>query len=431
MNRVTITLGALALAGIALGPPARALEVAKTDQASLNLNGRLQMLGVVQDVPDAVRNDDRIYLFMKQSRLKFSGDAAGARYALQWAYGGEDLVATGTGIALTLLDYTVDLPLGGGHWVKLGQFKVPYGRERLTDSGTLDFAERSVQNLGFAWNRDVGAAFYGRHGIAAGTVAVMTGGGRDVPQRYLPEVLGTPMTVARLGIDTGVDEDAFTVSAGMPDPAKGGIALYANGLFLKDTLIGHSTVLNVRLTDKSLLVNPNYNPYIGKAPYRRGTIRQAGGDLVIRQPLGPVGIVLEAEANYADFRNLYGRIALRGGRVQAGVVTRTLEVNLRYAQLGLDPSMGYTYAAGKVTALPAKGAPVQEVTPSLTWHARSHVTVIADAPMLLDALVYQEKGLGSYVGSEQPDQISYTAPGKGSAIRTFVPEARLLVQVAF
>jgi hypothetical protein len=57
--------------------------------------------------------------------------------------------------------------------------------------------------------------------------------------------------------------------------------------------------------------------------------------------------------------------------------------------------------------------------------------VVADAPMLLSALVFKETGVGSYVGSEQPDQVTATKPATGKLVRAFVPEARLMLQLAF
>src|SRR5207249_2034119 len=137
-----------------------------------------------------------------------------------------------------------------------------------------------IQNLGFSWNRDVGAALHTYRGKFAGTIGVFTGGGRDVPQRYLPEKLGSPMLVGRFGYDDGVDEDMYDVSAQPTERGRVEKAFYVNALYLKDSLIGHSTVLNVRSTDKSLLINSNWNPFIAQAPLTQATVWQAGTDAV-------------------------------------------------------------------------------------------------------------------------------------------------------
>src|SRR6185369_1035899 len=93
---------------------------------------------------------------------------------------------------------------------KVGQFKIPYSRERLNDSGTIPFADRSIMNLGFRMGRDVGGAIGSGTGPLVGVVGLFTGGGMDVPQRYLPEVLGVPLLVGRVGFNNGLDANAFS-----------------------------------------------------------------------------------------------------------------------------------------------------------------------------------------------------------------------------
>ncbi|PYQ47351.1 MAG: hypothetical protein DMF78_24020, partial [Acidobacteria bacterium] len=231
----------MAFIGIA---QARAGEVVKNDKFTLNANGRMQWLAVGQKLDDPFRSDDRMYLFMKQARLRLTGKYGDAKFDVQLAYGGEDVIAASPGVGLGLLDFSFDVPTPFKTRVKVGQFRVPYGRERLTDAGTLNFGDRSIQSLGFSWNRDVGAALSKRHGKFAGTVGVFTGGGRDVPQRYLPEKIGSPMLVTRFGYDDGIDEDVYTVNSRVASPDRTRLAAYFNALYLKDSLIGHSTVLN-------------------------------------------------------------------------------------------------------------------------------------------------------------------------------------------
>ncbi len=308
MKRTVVTIGLLALVGIA---QARAGEVVKNDKFTLNANGRMQWLTVGQKVDDPFRSDDRMYLFMKQARLRLTGKYNDAKFDVQLAYGGEDVIAASPGVGLGLLDFSFDVPTPFETRVKLGQFRVPYGRERLTDSGTLNFGDRSIQSLGFSWNRDVGAALSKKHGKFAGTVGVFTGGGRDVPQRYLPEKIGSPMLVTRLGYDDGIDEDVYTVSSREVRPDRTRVAAYFNALYMKDSLIGHSTVLNVRSTDKSLLLNPNWNPFVAQTPFVQGRVWQAGGDVAVRAPLGAYGVTAEAEANYGTFSNTYGTVTLK------------------------------------------------------------------------------------------------------------------------
>ncbi|HEY2942014.1 MAG TPA: porin [Vicinamibacteria bacterium] len=432
MKRTLVTLGLLAAL---VASQARAAEVVGNEKFTLNANGRLQWLAVGQKLDDPFRNDDRLYLFMKQARLGLNGKYQDVKFDLQLAYGGEELVAASPGVGLGLLDFSFDVPTPLKARVKVGQFRVPYGRERLTDSGTLNFGDRSIQSLGFSWNRDVGAALHTYRGRFAGTVGVFTGGGRDVPQRYLPEKLGSPMFVTRFGYNDGIDEDVFTVHSREERPDRTKVAVYANALYMKDSLIGHSTVLNVRSTDKSLLLNPNWNPFVAQTPFVQGRVWQAGGDAVVRAPLGPYAMTAEAEVNYGKFSNTYGTVVLKGGRLQVGVAKGAWDASVRHAVLYPDARMANTYTPTGGTPqhsnLFADDKPMREFTPSLTYHYRANVALVGDLPILVNTLVFKENKLGTYVGIEHPDQATVVKPGAGFATRQNVYEARLMIQLTF
>jgi hypothetical protein len=414
---------------------ATAGELVNGPKFGLDAHGRLQWLAVGQSMDDSFRDDNRLYLFMKQARLSFNGRYDETRFDVQLAYGGENVV--GSNVSLGLLDFSFDVPIPATKLarVKVGQFRVPYGRERLTDSGTLNFGDRSIQSLGFSWNRDVGVALHSVRGRFAGTAGVFTAGGRDVPQRYIPEKLGSPMFVARLGYNDGIDRDVYTVRDRGPRPEKREMAFYVNGLYVKDSLIGHSTVLNVKATDKSLLLNGNWNPFIAKTPLIQGKVWQAGGDGVLRMPVGSFTVNAEVEANYAKFENDYGTLAIHGGRLQVGVGKGSLNANVRYSVLHPDTKMANTFAAtGQPTRnypITVNDQPMREITPSLTWNYKSNVAFVMDLPILVDMIVFQENNLGTYVATEHPDQASYARPGAGTAMRQTVKEGRLLVQMTF
>ena len=61
---------------------------------------------------------------------------------------------------------------------------------------------------------------------------------RDVPLRFLPENLGVPMLVARVGYNDGLDKDVFTVAQNDLHPQRTVKATYINGMYMKDTRIG-------------------------------------------------------------------------------------------------------------------------------------------------------------------------------------------------
>ena len=241
--------------------------------------------------------------------------------------GGEDAVVATTGVSLSLLDFAFDIPLSfSGNrttYLKVGQFKVPYGREQLTYEGNFQFADRSINNLGFVVGRDVGAAVVSHPGMFTLIGGLFTGGGRDVPgNHYLPEKLGIPLFVARAGIGN-LDGDPFYLEQddhhldGPIDRSPKG-AVFVNALYTKDSLIGHSTVLNVKLADKSLLLDSDWNPYIAEAPFSQGTWWQAGGDAAGRLSLRQIDFSGEAAFDFGKYSNGYGSVQMWGLRAQGG-----------------------------------------------------------------------------------------------------------------
>ena len=267
-TKILIAMMAAALAPVM----ARAdVEVAKGEDFQVNAGLLTQALGFGQKLNDPYTNDNRMYLFMKEARVRANGNYDDFRFNFEMALGGEDAIAATTGVGLSLLDLSVDIPLHlGNAYVKVGQFKVPYGRERLTYSGYSQFLSRSVMDLGFRVGRDVGVSFNAHPGPFTVIAGVFTGGGRDVPpDHYLPERIGIPQLVARIGVGD-VDDNPYELKNDLhPQTTKA--AFFVNGMVTKDSTVGHSTVLNVKLIDKNILLSSNWNPYIGKAPYSQGT----------------------------------------------------------------------------------------------------------------------------------------------------------------
>jgi hypothetical protein len=401
------------------------VPVLKTEEAQLNLGGRAQALGFGQQLDDPYRNNARVFLFLKQARVRANGNYQDWTFNAEATLGGEEAVVGSTGVSLSLLDLSVNMPLRfwNKSYIKVGQFKVPYGRERLTYSGDSQFIDRSIQDLGFRVGRDVGATvnlFPGPFTIIAG---VFTGGGRDAPQRYLPEILGIPELVARIGIGD-VDDDAYALSNEI-NAKTTKAAFFVNGMYTKDSLVGHSSVLNIKFIDKSILLNPNWNPYISRAPLSRGQFWQVGADAALRTPFAfGASLSAEAELNWASYSNDYGMIHAAGGRAQVGVSYQKFEVALRYAVLFPDKS--FSSGGAQITG----SQPMHEITPTATWYINGQkLKVVADMPVLIHAPVFTEKGLGSYVSYEQPDQATVIA--KGGVNRQTVIEGRVMLQAAF
>jgi len=431
-------LAALSLFAIlfSIAPRARGdIPVVKTEHAELDLGGMTQLLGLGQIVDDPYKSNDRLYLLVREARLRMGGHYDDYSFYAELALGGEDAINSTTGVSLGLLDFSFNIPLFSSKqlYVKIGQFKVPYGREQLTYDANRQFADISIENLGFVVGRDVGAALVATPGPFTLIGGIFTGGGRDVPpQHYLPEKLGVPLLVGRIGIGD-VDLDPFFLHQDEQGTTDRRLkwALFTNALYTKDSLIGHSTVLNVKLADKSLLLDSNWDPYIAKAPFDQGAWYQVGGDAAVRIPYGAIDFSAEAEINFAKYSNKYGSAQMWGTRAQVGAIYDSFQLALRWAVLGPDSNFASAPTATGPAVQITGSQPIQELTPSLTWFIKGqNIKLIADMPILIHDPVFTEKGVGSYVSSELPDESTVLASG-GTVARQNIVEGRLMIQAQF
>ena len=431
MSTRTVSAAVLILV-LASSAAARAdINVAKSDQSELDIGAMAQGIALGQSVDDPYKNDDRVYLFMKEARLRMTGHHDDVRFRLELGLGGEDaVVAPNPGISLSLLDLTFEVPLLHSQttYFKVGQFKVPYSREQLTYSGEMVFAERSIEELGFDVGRDVGAAIVTRPGLVTVIGGVFAGGGRDIPpDHYLPEKIGFPLVALRAGIGN-LNEDPFLLSQ-MPVPldhTRG--AFYVNGIFTRDSLVGHSTLLNVKLADKSLLIDPDWNPFIARAPFAQGDWWQAGADGAVHTPLGAYELGGEAEAEWAGYQNSYGVLHIGGARAQVSLSRGPVSVAARYAFLAPDEK--FAMNGVQITG----SGWIHEATAALTWVINPELKLIAEGQDLIDTPVFTEKdgptGVGSYVGTELPDET--TILGKtGTVGRQNVLQGQVMLQAQF
>ncbi|MBI3549045.1 MAG: hypothetical protein HY078_08405 [Elusimicrobia bacterium] len=459
-------------------PSVHALGILKTDKLSMDLFGRGQMIGVIENVPDPYRDHNRLYLFMKQARLGVKGAYEDYRYETQLAFGGED--ANGSNTDLSLLDFVADIPIraiGNDTWFKIGQFRVPYSREGLADRGYLDWADRSVSNLGSFQSRDYGMALMATKGVWTGTIGTFSSGGRDVPQRYLPERLGVPYMATRFGYNDGFDDDIYHVVTNRLDAKRTVKAVMFNAIYMQDTKIGHSTALQSRTIDKNLLIDTGFNPYInqggtipgtagnvglgtiaGSGSMARGNMYWLGGDAAIRHPLGgDRSVGGELEANWGGYQNRYGVLHLANFRAQGDYQVKSWGFGVRYGLLSMDKRSGFlsSSATGTGTAAGAAvkqvvnndmGIPIHEVAPSITWHFRGHnIKVVSDLPIYLNCPLWYDRvgNIAAATGPAQPvgvyafpDSTSTTqnsllaTPGNFTARRTVV-EARMMFQFQF
>jgi hypothetical protein len=402
----------IALCAAWMPTSARAVEVIKDGENTLNVDGRLQLLGALEGVDDPWKDSERLFMFLKQARLDINGTAKGTDYRVQWMLGGEEVPERNS--VMSLLDAYVDLPLLESLRLRLGQFMVPNGRERMIESGDAFNTSRSIHNNYFNIGRDVGLLVHGETGSLVGALGLFTGGGINIPQRYIPEDLEIPLMVGRFGINTGVDNNVLT-PANVVERGENGFAAYVNGAYTKDSRVGHSTPLNVKYYDKSLMLNSDWNPYIG-ASGQKAEFWQAGVDVAAQVSLcDTCDLLLSGEYNVADFSNDAGSLQTSGGALSANLIMENLVLGLRYALVDPDSNMAYVSTdedTGEKTSYAITNKQIQEITPSIVYFLREHnVRLIADVAIQLDVPVSLETGHGVYNLMRQADQISYASKG--------------------
>jgi hypothetical protein len=409
------------------------VNLVHTDKLVLDIGGIGQLLGLGQIVDDPYTAHDRAYLFMPHARLRLDGSYDRFSFNFQVAFGGEDSVNTTSGIDFSLLDMAFNIALtnDGRTYVKIGQFLVPYGREQLTDPGFQDFADVSMEQIGFVVGRDVGLAIVSKPGPMTLIAGVFTGGGPDVPpDHYLPERFGIPELVARIGIGD-LDADPFYLRSSNLHPDRARYQISLSGLYTRDSTLGHSTILNIKSVDKSILIDSDWNPYIaagGVGGFSQGDWFQAGADAAVQAPLGGHwAFAGEAQFDYAGYSNGYGTIDIWGARAQAGILRDPFEIELRYDVL--TPSDNFAYTGVEITG----SQPIQEITPGATYYIwGNRLKVILDFPILINVPVFTEPNVGQYVATELQDESTVlTAKTGGSVSRQNVPQVRLMCQAQF
>jgi hypothetical protein len=453
------------------------VPVVNTDHNKLDIFGRAQLIGTGEIVPDPKANHDRIYLFLNEARLGLKGQYEDLfKYEMQLDFGGESI--NGSNTNMSLLDMVADIPIrqmGENTIFKIGQFRVPYSREGLTDDGYMDFTDPSIANAAAFQGRDYGLALMDTFGNIRGTVGTFTGGGRNVPQRYLPEQIGIPYMVARIGYDDGADIDIYHVVGHQEDLKRDSKAFYVNALYMADTRIGHSTALGVHTIDDNLLIDPNYNPYLkwgdttgsqgavcSAITCERGQLFFVGTDGVVRHRIDDThALELEYEGNWGGYQNRFGVIHIGSGRAQVQYKSGKFDYSLRYAILTMGDNSGFlvgsaaaaaqnsaystqvggTKASGAFVYNEQMGTPIHEITPSVTYHFKNdHLKVVASLPLFLNAPLWIDNADGTYVFTDPTpsgattlttDEGSVLQTPGNSTVRRTIPEARLMFQFMF
>ncbi len=404
-----------------------------------DLGGTIQMLGVIERLksnePDT--DENRIYLFEKQARLHVSGVQDFVTYKVLLGFGGEEVPERNT--VMSLKDAWFDVALvKDAVGLRIGQFKVPYSRAMLADPDYQQFANDSINVLGFNLSYDTGLALHAKMGDISSAAGVFTGAGINTPQRYLPLSLGVPMSVLRIGYNT-LDKDIFTVKQFDPYEGRSGVAFYVSGMYQKDSRVGHSTILSQKNTDVSLFYNSTWNQYLADSDYHDNlaTHTQYGADVAFQTDMGGMVFNGGAEINYGKFKTDLGELLLMGGEAYIGVYIKPIQVSLRYAVLLPDKNNNFAYkeynsSGGLIGVFPIiNDNPIHEINPSISIYISRNVKLVSDLQIWLDVPVAQETGLGPYNLMSQPDQATIADPASGEIERQNTVSARMNFQLMF
>lgn len=463
---------------LALATGLSAIEVVNNEKGKLDVGGSFQLLGNVQGLNDPYKDDVRSYMFLKTARLTTGGEYEGVKFRVELALGGEEQIkgdysGSVLNASMSLLDAYADAPLLFGSRFRFGQMLVPFGRERLVYERDSQFVGRSINNLATTLGRDVGGTLYGNLGVFAYAFGLYAGGGRDVPERYIPAKLGTPMLVAKVGINNGADDDILTVNQGGVSTDKLTYGVYLSGMYQKDSLVGHSTVDQVRMTEYSLIMSPTWNPYLsqkGGGVYGQGDLMQFAIDAIVRVPVSGMTVATELEANVANFSNEFGTMTVPGGRAQMSLLVDQFEVAARYSMIALgNAGFGYNGSYNAATSSYTAGSSnatiyrflsddrrqgsnsgnllmnqIQEIGMTVSYYFKNRVKAmvevsLSDVPVVSENNSADTTRVGAYSLLQQPEQSKLIAANGtvsgvnvGSEVtRQLVKDLRIMLQYRF
>jgi phosphate-selective porin len=143
------------------------------DNAVVNLSNRIQ-IRYTHELPDdtvqlpgtEARGDSKGSFRIRRAKLKIDGwfYKSWMQYEFQANWPAVNTVGN-PGALLEDANLNVDLTKGKRQFqVKIGQYKVPFGRQELTSSGSQQFVDRSQVSNQYARGRDIGAQLWGSLG---------------------------------------------------------------------------------------------------------------------------------------------------------------------------------------------------------------------------------------------------------------------------
>jgi hypothetical protein len=269
--------------------------------------------------PGPKRDNTRLYLWGSENRITLNGSLDGTKFYFEQSLGGEAVAASSTNLnLLNLYQYYADVPLSGNTSLVVGQFKVPSSLSSAIDDGSLLFTEKSplfstMFNQGY--DQGVGIKSHGEGWDATLGTELNS---PDSPQRYLPELFVFPPPLyTRFGVGNISDDPYQQVqSLSKLDATQWG--LHLNGQYFRNSGAGHSNLLGLQSGDASVVSSDNvygnvllwsgWNPFIGKTGTSLATPEDyywnSSVDAEYRTPLSDDKIFLaSAQWSFAQYNN--------------------------------------------------------------------------------------------------------------------------------
>lgn len=157
------------------------------DTLSLTIRGRMQVrasLVMPDDFEGATFEDAAVSeIVIRRARVQLQGHAFTEEltYYFQLAFSNQD---TESDLRLPLRDATINYAPSKSFEIRVGQGKVPYGRQRVTSSGSQQLVDRSIVTAELNLDRDVGVMLHSKDvgetgGHIGYSVGVFGGDGRN------------------------------------------------------------------------------------------------------------------------------------------------------------------------------------------------------------------------------------------------------------
>lgn len=180
----TPAAGAPAVPVSATFSPYRGLVVTSADGAyELGIGMRFQFLSIVEHTRGA---DVRQAFQVRRARFGSTGHVVSPdlKYRLELAFGPREVnTLAGTPQTSPLLDVVVDWQRLRDLNVRVGQYKVPFDRQRIIPFFKLQFIDRALTDTEFTFDRDVGLDLHSSNlfglGVLRYNLGVFTGDGRN------------------------------------------------------------------------------------------------------------------------------------------------------------------------------------------------------------------------------------------------------------